>query len=377
MTRRPTPIGTPLADPVRRMAGGVAHALSDLVATVAGASTLLDDPTRSPAQRSETLAALQRASRELERLLDRLTTMARTRLEVPSSFDVGDVAREVNDLWQARLGADVSLSLDVAPVPLAVRGEREAIADVVHELLANANAAMTLGGHMSLSVGPWDPTDAEAIAWSLPEKGPGVEIRVADTGVGVDPSDVPVLFEPFATHGGSGGMGLAAVQAIARLHGGGVSMERGTGGGTVVRVFLPADRNVPGAIAEVADAADTFVLVVDDEDSLRSVVTRILRRLGFTVYAVTGADEALAFAAAHDGAIDLLLTDIAMPHMDGIELAARLRKVRPSLALVLMTGFAGAVSDERWAETGVVTVLHKPFTVDDLLSAIRAALGTH
>jgi two-component system, cell cycle sensor histidine kinase and response regulator CckA len=365
-----------LADPVRRMAGGVAHGLSDLVATVSGAATLLDDVSRTPGQRAESLASLRRAARDLERLLDRLTTMARTRLEVPSPFDLGDVVREAGDAWTGRLGSDVTLSMDVAPVPLTVRGEREVVADAVDELLANANAAMQLGGHMSLSVGPWEPTDAEAVAWGLSERVAGVEIRVADTGVGVDPSDVPVLFEPFATHDGHGGMGLAAVHAIARLHGGGVSIERGTGGGTVVRMFLPAERAAPPTMSPVADAAGTHVLVVDDEDALRSVVTRILRRLGYTVYAVTGADEALAFAAAHDGAIDLLLTDIAMPHMDGIELAARLREVRPTLALVLMTGFAGAVSEERWAETGDVTVLHKPFAVDDLLSAVRAALAT-
>jgi CheY-like chemotaxis protein len=356
------------------MAAGVAHALSDLSATIASAATLLGDTSRTAEQRAETLAALQRSAASLERLLDRLTVMARTRLEVPAPFDVADLVAEVGRAWEDKLGADVTLSVDVAPGPLTVRGERDVVTDALMELLANANRAMQLGGHMSLSAGPWVPTEAEAAAWGLPGRDAGVEIRLADTGVGVDPADAPVLFEPFATHGGHGGMGLAAVQAVARLHRGGVQVERATGGGTVVRLFLPAARDEPAPLTPVPDAAGVHVLVVDDEDALRSVVARILRRLGYTVYAVTGADEALAFAAAHDGSLDLLLTDIAMPHMDGIELARRMREARPTLRLVLMTGFAGAVSDERWADAGALTVLHKPFAVDDLLHAVRDAL---
>lgn len=366
-------------DAVQRMAGGVSHAFNDLVTAVSANAALLDDTTMPAAERADVLSALLGAVGRMERLLERLQTVSRSSTQLASPFELTAALREAETDWRALLTEPFEFSLELPEETLAVLGERTAVVDAVTELLRNARAAMPFGGTVAVAAAPHRATGDDLRRWQLPQEAEGVEIQVRDTGVGVDPSDEPVLFEPFATRAGTGGIGLAMVAAIARQHGGGLSVESRETGGTTVRLFLPLASDAPASIRLIAEPAAPptgreTILVVDDDDAVRSVVARVLRRAGYTVFAVTGPGEALALADAHRGGLDLLLTDIAMPEMDGLELARRLQLRRAGLEVLPMSGYAPDVTASRWKHADPSRLLRKPFTAARLLEAVRDAL---
>jgi hypothetical protein len=238
---------------------------------------------------------------------------------------------------------------------------------------------MPFGGPITVALRPHRAAGDDLAMWRLADEADGAEIRVTDSGVGIDPTDVPLLFEPFATKAGTGGIGLSVVNAVARQHGGGVHVGPAPAGGTEVRLFLPLASHAPATVRMVAEptappTGGETILVVDDDDSVRGVITRVLRRAGYTVFAVTGPGEALALGDAHRGGIDLLLTDIAMPEMDGLELARRLQQSRPGLEILPMSGYAPDVTASRWKHADPSRLLRKPFTAARLLEAVREAL---
>lgn len=366
-------------DAVQRMAGGVSHAFNDLVTAVSANSTLLEDATMPSGERGEVVSALLVAVGRMERLLERLQTVSRASTQLASPFDLGTALRESEPDWRGLLGDGIEFTVSVPDAPLPMLGERAAMVDAVTELLLNARAAMPFGGAISVSVRPHRATGDDLGLWNLPQEADGVELLIQDTGVGIDPADIPHLFEPFATRAGTGGIGLAMVAAIARQHGGGLSIDAREAGGTAVRFFAPVASNAPAALRLIAEpeappTGRETILVVDDDDAVRSVIARVLRRAGYTVFAVTGPGEALALADAHRGGLDLLLTDIAMPEMDGVELARRLQLQRPGLEVLPMSGYAPDLSASRWRHTDVSRLLSKPFTAARLLEAVRDVL---
>lgn len=238
---------------------------------------------------------------------------------------------------------------------------------------------MPFGGRVEVVVRRHRANGEDLARWQLEAPAAGAEILVRDNGVGIDPGDLRYLFEPFATRSGTGGIGLSMAAAIARQHGGGLSVAPAPSQGTDVRIFLPLASDAPASVRLVAEptappsGAET-ILVVDDDDAVRSVIARVLRRAGYTVFAVTGPGEALALADAHRGGLDLLLTDIAMPEMDGLELSRRLQQSRPGLEVLPMSGYAPDITASRWKHADPNRLLRKPFTAARLLEAVREAL---
>lgn len=366
-------------DALRRMAGGVAHAFNDLITAISANAQLLDEPTLAEAERAEITVALLEAVARTERLLERLQTVSRTGTQLAAPFDLAAALHEAAPDWQRLLGDGTSVELRVPEAPVPVLGERAAVVDAIGELLLNARQAMPFGGPIAVELRRHLASGDDVALWNLAGEADGAEIRVSDTGVGIDPTDVPLLFEPFATKAGTGGIGLSVVNAIARQHGGGVAIGAGPSGGTSVRLFLPLASHAPATVRLMAEPAapptgGETILVVDDDDSVRGVIARVLRRAGYTVYAVTGPGEALALGDAHRGGIDLLLTDIAMPEMDGLELARRLQQARPGLEILPMSGYAPDVTASRWKHADPSRLLRKPFTAARLLEAVREAL---
>jgi Response regulator containing CheY-like receiver, AAA-type ATPase, and DNA-binding domains len=204
---------------------------------------------------------------------------------------------------------------------------------------------------------------------------------VSDTGHGMEPTTVQRIFEPFYTTKASGsgtGLGLATVDAIVTDAGGFVQVESAAGAGTTFRVLLPIAP--PDAVDDqvrletVASGGSETVLLVEDEEAVRTIATRILASQGYAVLSARHGKDALELAASHDGPIDLLLTDLVMPEMDGYTLAARLRELRPEMRIVFITGYSEpsprAGSPDRPAEL----IVHKPFSSEDLAAVTRRAL---
>jgi CheY-like chemotaxis protein len=279
-----------------------------------------------------------------------------------------------------------TLAIDVnadEAVPAAWIDEVQAY-QVLLNLAINARDAMPGGGALRIEVRRTDVHDAACSSCRSPVHGRFVELRVCDSGKGVDPGLMDRIFDPFFTTkapGKGSGMGLSMVHGIVHEHHGHVIVESDPGHGCTFRVLLPAHDETPDAsVVEIARRVERKplegrVLLVDDEPSVLAVMRETLASWGLHVDACDSADGAERMFSAADGDYDLLVTDHAMPRVSGIELAERLRSRQPQLRWLLCTGFADAASVARARTLGAREVLRKPIERDELRAALESALA--
>jgi CheY-like chemotaxis protein len=244
---------------------------------------------------------------------------------------------------------------------------------------------MPTGGTLSIDTGNVD-LDTEDVAGTPLGAGRYVRLRVSDTGTGMPPEVIDRAFEPFYTTkppGSGTGLGLATVYGIATAAGGDVHLYSEADIGTTVTIVLPATEVTGGPgggdaepAAGTADGPPPHetILLVEDEDALRQIATRILTRAGYQVLAATGGTQAVHLAHTHPAPIDLLLTDVIMPKMLGNEVAARVQRIRAGIPVLYMSGYAQPVLTENGTLPSGVTIVEKPFTARELLQGVHGVL---
>jgi CheY-like chemotaxis protein len=253
------------------------------------------------------------------------------------------------------------------------------LAQVLINLSINARDAMPRGGALALSTGVARVDEARAASLGVPA-GRYVTLVVRDTGAGMDAATRTHIFEPFFTTkplGEGTGLGLSTVQGIVAQSGGAIVVDSAPDAGTTFTVLFPAvaepERSTPRERATQGVGHET-VMVVEDDAGVRTLTRRLLERHGYAVLEASDGREALAMVRSHVGRLDMVLTDVRMPHLSGGELAMILRQECPQIALSMMTGYA-ADELEMVTTPADVRIIEKPFTVETLLSAVREALG--
>ncbi|MCC6489410.1 MAG: response regulator [Candidatus Hydrogenedentes bacterium] len=283
---------------------------------------------------------------------------------------------------QRLIGEQVILGVDLAPGLPQVLADANQIEQVIMNLIVNARDAMPRGG--ALTIRTWQSRSAsrggpDALSQ---EARPSVVIVVSDTGGGIAPEILPHIFEPFFTtkeEGKGTGLGLSTVYAIAQNCGGAVTVDSSDQGATFM-VHLPvasraADRAPMTAASEAAASGTGTILVVEDETAVRAVVQRILTRHGYKVLTAENGDHAFQSVAQHDGAIDLLLTDMVMPGMTGRELAERVREAHPDIRVLFMSGHIENQDAQFIARQDSRSFLQKPFTAATLIRKVQDVLA--
>ena len=368
---------------VGRLAGGVAHDFNNLLTAIGGYSDLLladlaqGDPRRSDVE--EIRKATQRAAALTRQLL----AFSRRQVLQPRVLDLNVVVAGAEKLLRRVIGEDVRLVTRLDPALGAVRADAGQIEQVVMNLAVNARDAMRGGGTLTIAtanveIGAVLRTDEQA---PMPA-GRYVELRVSDTGVGIDPEIRRHIFEPFFTtreKGKGTGLGLATVYGIVKQSGGFIWVDSEPGLGATFTVDLPlveervqepeSERPVRSEIS-----GSETVLVVEDEDAVRTVAREALRVRGYRVLDAPDGETALRLALDHGGAIDLLVTDVIMPGLSGRDLADRLRSVRPDLRVLFMSGYSDDALGERGALGPGMHYLQKPFASDALARRVREVL---
>ncbi|MCK9459410.1 MAG: ATP-binding protein [Proteobacteria bacterium] len=364
---------------IGRLAGGIAHDFNNLMGVVIGRASLLERrlPEGDAARRH--VAEIRRTAEEAAQLTQQLLAFSRAQVLSVRPVDLNALVRETVGTLRTLLGerVDVALRLEAqdARGPLTVRADPGQLRQVIMNLAVNGRDAMPEGGRLTFSTARAAEPTGEAGDW--------VRLEVEDTGVGMDPATLARAFDPFFTTKQPGlgtGLGLSTAKRIVDHCGGRIDVASDPGAGTTFRILLPATDDAVSrpAIAPVEGAASGrgwTVLVVEDQDALREMVVDALTEQGYAVLAAADPDLALAAAAAHEGRIDLLLTDIVMPRMNGRELAEKLRGLRPGLAVLLMSGYAE--DDRLFAAGGPGSgrLLAKPFDVEELLRRVEEALA--
>jgi two-component system, cell cycle sensor histidine kinase and response regulator CckA len=359
---------------VGRLAGGVAHDLNNLLSPILGNAALAlealgpDDPAREPLQ--DILEAAERARRVTQRLL----AFGRKQRLAPEPLDVSEVVSGLRPLLGDLAGGGIPVALEVAAGLPAVRADRSQLELVLLNLVANARDAMPGGGRLGISAAA-EALDPAAARFLGVAPGRYVVVAVSDTGVGMDDATRVRLFEPFFTTkppGKGTGLGLASVHGIVQQHGGAVAVRTAPGEGATFRVLLPVAEGAPAPVPapEVpAPRGHETVLLAEDDPGVRRYAVAALAQLGYDVLVAASGEEALRVAAAHDGPIHVLLSDLVMPGLSGRELRRRLDAARPGIPTLFMSGYAG----ESLADTAT-PLLAKPFTPADLGRALRKVL---
>jgi two-component system cell cycle sensor histidine kinase/response regulator CckA len=368
---------------VGRLAGGIAHDFNNLLMVVMGTSELLlrdldrADPLR-PGMEEIRLAGKRAVS-----LTSQLLAFSRQHRVQASAVNLNEVVAGIEEMLRRLIGEDVDLTTRLDPELGSVQADAGQLEQVIMNLAVNARDAMPSGGMLLIETeraefdGPYAHPDGVTI-----DPGRYVVLSVADTGIGMDEATRSQAFEPFFTTkepGKGTGLGLATVYGIVQQCQGYVWVASAPGEGTRVQIYLPRIEaeaiggHPPRSEAGSHGGAET-ILLVEDEDAVRRLIQRILESAGYRVIPVANGDEALEICRSGEALIDLVLTDMVLPGMNGVEIARRLRTLQPTLRTLFMSGYTDrAVS--RMQEAGAsVGFLEKPFDSGTLMSRVREAL---
>jgi PAS domain S-box-containing protein len=351
------------------LAGGVAHDLNNMLSPILllSARLLESADTAEPIQTH--LETIRDSAARASGVTRQLLAFARKQPMAFRPIELNEVVVEFLRLFSASVRENVELQIALAEGEILISGDDVQIEQVLLNLVMNAQDAMPRGGTLAIA------TSQDA---------PHAVLTVSDTGSGMDAATVEHIFDPFFTTKSQlgTGLGLATAYGIVRQHGGTIDVESRPGEGTTFRVQFPLLADVaPGpATPSPSDEEDArlvgteTVLLVEDEEPLCALVADLLARHGYHVLQATKPETALALAEGHEGTIDLLLTDVVMPGMNGKELYARLVHSRPSLRVVYVSGYEDSVIAEQGIlESGVILVA-KPFSPREMLRKLREAL---
>jgi hypothetical protein len=365
---------------VGHLAGGVAHDFNNLLTVIVGFAAILARQALPAGEVSSYAEQIRTAGHHGAALVKRMLAFSRQQEFEPRAIDLNELVRVTEPMLRSLIGEAVELAIDIPSRLGFVIADPVQLEQVLLNLATNARDAMPSGGRLAI----------RAARASLPPAAqlpPGSYLRltVADTGLGMDKATLQRIFEPFFTtkpRGVGTGLGLSSVYRIVEQCGGTIEVESARDAGTSVHIYLPeaVGAKPEGGRAETSRAPEpapgpATILVVDDDDGLRALASLVVAEAGYQVLAAGSAAEALELASQERGPIELLVTDVVMPGMSGPELARRLASDRPGLHVLYMTGY-----EDKPAVAGAHTrreddLLTKPFTPDDLLARVEAAIG--
>ncbi len=313
-------------------------------------------------------------------LTRQLLAYSRRQMLAPRVVELGEVVDRMGEMLRRLIGEDVTLAIEHRSGPCWVRVDPSQLEQVLMNLVLNARDAMGGGGEIAVSTAVESVDDDTATVHPDRPVGPCAKLRVRDTGVGMPPEVLARAFDPFFTTkevGGGTGLGLATVYGIVRQSGGAVWLDSAPGTGTTATICLPLWQapapTTDAPVAAMRGPRAGTVLVVEDEPAVRQLVCQTLASRGLRVLSAADGAHGLEAARAHDGAIDLVITDVVMPVMGGREMVRRLRAERPAQAVLFMSGYPrdddGPVDAASPGE-----LLAKPFTPEQLLARVDAML---
>jgi signal transduction histidine kinase len=366
-----------------RLAGGIAHDFNNLLSVVLSYSALLLHGSQADQPGHEELNEIRRAGERAAALTRQLLAFSRKQPLTPSMLDLNEVISELQNMLLRLTGDDVQLECRLDPQLQRVYADRSQIEQVVMNLAVNARDAMPNGGRLLVETRSEELSVASAREYVGLGPGRYVTLAVSDTGVGMDEATRSRAFEPFFTtkeYGRGSGLGLSSVFGIVKQSGGNVWLSSEPGSGSRFTVYLP-EVSVQGAQfgfkeSLAAPRGHETVLLVEDEPQVRAVAHTLLKRFGYRVLEAKDPAEALRLAHEHRNAIDLLLTDVVMPQMNGRQLADKLLELLPDLKVLFMSGFTGDIVIEAGSVNPRTAFLPKPLTPDALARKVRTVLDT-
>jgi PAS domain S-box-containing protein len=368
---------------VGRLAGGVAHDFNNMLTVIRGNADLAMEQLPEASPLRENLEEIQKCAKRSSDLTRQLLAFARRQTIAPRILDLNDTVEGMLKMLRRLIGEDVELSWKPGAGLWSVNIDPSQVDQVLANLCVNAKDAITGEGTVILETRneTFDSDYCSTRDGYVP--GDYVMLAVSDNGCGMPREVQEHIFEPFFTTkevGAGTGLGLATVYGIVKQNLGFINVYSETGQGTVFRIYLPRHLEAADAVERRSDEAlprgTEAILLVEDEKSILDLGRKILSSLGYTVLATSFPAEAMEMARRHPGGVQLLMTDVVMPGMNGRELASRLTAAFPALKCLFMSGYTADVIAQRGVLKEGEQFLQKPFTLRGLAVAVRHALDS-
>jgi len=366
---------------VGRLAGGIAHDFNNILTAIVGFGTLIAEQVAGNDEAARNAAEILAAANRASALTRQLLAFGRRQVLHPTRLDLNETVHSLAGMLRQLIGEHIDLQIVCKADLPPIRADMSQLESALANLVINARDAMPRGGRLTIETTDVVHDDDYCAAHVGVRPGHYARLSVTDTGVGMSQQVQARIFEPFFTTKGQGkgtGLGLSTVFGIVQKSGGNIWVHSEPGVGTTFKIYLP---RVDAAVDEpraaplpVALQGTETILLVEDDDQVRSVAVNILTRFGYHVLSAHLPDAAMQLCANHPGMIDLLLTDVVMPQMSGPELVRRLISLRPNMKVICMSGY----TDDSVVRHGVAEAGHaylqKPITPRLLATKVRAVL---
>ena len=366
---------------IGRLAGGVAHDLNNMLSPILGYGELLMQDLQGDEKKQESLRQIVKAGHRARDLVRHLLAFSRRQTLAYTVLNINQTAKGFEQLLRRTIREDIELVLRPSPDVQPIKGDVGQIEQVIMNLCVNAQDAMPDGGKLTIETAMVD-LDADYLSdHPGTQEGRYVMLAISDTGVGMDADTQSQIFEPFfSTKGEQGtGLGLATVYGIVKQHGGNIWVYSESGRGTTFKVYLPvaegaADEKIVQERFRADLTGSETILLAEDNAQVRQLSADILKRQGYHLLVAENGSEALDMLKSYQGEVDLLLTDVVMPDINGRELFARLKSQFPGLRVLYMSGYTNNVIAHKGVLDEGVHFIQKPFTVVGLANKVRNVL---
>jgi two-component system cell cycle sensor histidine kinase/response regulator CckA len=365
---------------VGKLAGGVAHDFNNVLSAIMMATDFLIQAHKPTDPSFGDIIQIKQSANRAKSLVRHLLAFSRKQTLRPEVIDLAEVLSELTSMLRRLIGERVGLEIVHGRDLWPVKADISQLEQVVINLAVNAHDAMPEGGKLVVRTANVTAADSATLPYKAMPPADYVLIEVADTGTGIAPEIVGQIFEPFFTTkdvGKGTGLGLSTVYGIVKQTNGFVFVDSTVGNGTTFRIYLPRHEGVVEKIGApvkaVADLTGTgTILLVEDEPDVRSLNSRALTQRGYTVLSAANGREALEVFEGQNGAIDLVVSDVMMPEMDGPTLAKELRSRNPDLKIIFVSGYAEDALDKDLSDT---VFLSKPLSLKQLVAAVKETMA--
>ena len=368
---------------IGRLAGGIAHDFNNLLTVIQGyVDLLLTVPGNEPGQQPE-LEEIGRAARKAANLTHQLLAFSRNQASNPRAIQPGEALRESLGMIHRMIGESVVIRSEIAEDLPEVFLDPTHLDQILVNLVINARDAVGGAGNISVRLNQADLTGARCVKCDQPLAGDYLTLTVSDDGCGIAPENLVRIFDPFFTTkevGQGTGLGLSTVFGLVHQMAGHLQVESTLGRGSTFRVLIPVTPAPPLVARQLEEPVPRFggrgetILVVEDEALVRSLASTVLQQYGYDIHLAENGRQALDLFEQAEGGVDLVLTDIVMPGMDGLELANRLRRLAPGLPILFMSGYLDDVVGSPAFDPDSTPLLKKPFGAEELVRRVRQML---
>lgn len=365
------------------LAGGVAHDFNNILAVIQGFAELAAENTETGSTLKTEINEIIRASKKARDLTQQLLAFARIQPLDLKNININDIIRDFTVMLSRTLRENIAIRNELCDNPGSIEGDPIQVEQVILNLALNAQDAMPEGGTILIR------TSRVEIAEDFIKKYGGITpgyyilLSISDSGSGIDPGIKDKIFDPFFTtkdFGKGTGLGLSTVYGIVKQHGGIIQFHSDKKSGTVFNIYLPvkdtsAEADTPRPEGLVYTKGNETILAVEDNPEVRNLLETILKKTGYTAFIAENADEALTIATSYDGIIHLLITDVIIPGMNGMQLYGQIMRLRPEIKVIYISGYTASAID--WSGTiEEINFIQKPFSIADFYSKVRYVLDT-